>query len=233
MAISGRRQNSLRIAECRGLGCLVHRGACESRCGGQCGEPQPLPLSLGIDSGVISGGRVRADCVQLPQLTRVLAGGTLRWVPEPRNWDLGADPGTGQTAAPPMKGDGPHCLSTSIESVATGFIAQSISRMQPANDSPAAMDRPEDSSFSVEKQSEMTDDPTNHVEHMGQELETTAEELPSNYYRSVYFCGTMVACGASFASVSSTCSSYGTTNIEPAPSTLPFPPSQQHFRADG
>ncbi len=41
-----------------------------------------------------------------------------------------------------------------------------------------------------------------HAEHRELGYEATAEDLPHAYYRSVYFCGTMVACGASFGSVS-------------------------------
>ncbi|CAK7203588.1 hypothetical protein SEUCBS139899_006325 [Sporothrix eucalyptigena] len=41
-----------------------------------------------------------------------------------------------------------------------------------------------------------------HAETSDQDLgfETAADNLPNNYYRSIYFCGTMVACGASFGS---------------------------------
>lgn len=39
-----------------------------------------------------------------------------------------------------------------------------------------------------------------HKEHAAG-FETAADELPPHYYRSLYFLGTMVACGASFGSV--------------------------------
>lgn len=52
----------------------------------------------------------------------------------------------------------------------------------------------------------MAETEVSHHEHQdkgaGMGFETTAADLPPNYYRSIYFCGTMVACGASFAAVS-------------------------------
>ncbi|KAB5517417.1 fungal trichothecene efflux pump [Coniochaeta sp. 2T2.1] len=39
-----------------------------------------------------------------------------------------------------------------------------------------------------------------HADAAAQGFETSADELPKNYYRSAYFIGTMIACGAAFAS---------------------------------
>lgn len=39
-----------------------------------------------------------------------------------------------------------------------------------------------------------------HNEEMGYNF--TSDQLPKNYYRSLYFMGTMLACGSAFASVS-------------------------------
>lgn len=68
-------------------------------------------------------------------------------------------------------------------------------------------DNQDDPSHAVEKQSHTTTDDLkdteiNHVERDDLGYETVATELPPNYYRSVYFCGSMVACGAAFGSVS-------------------------------
>lgn len=68
-----------------------------------------------------------------------------------------------------------------------------------------------DDSTTAEKQHPRAgEDPMTEVSHhehpegdAGKGFETTAADLPPNYYRSIYFCGTMVACGASFAAVSS------------------------------
>ncbi|KAF9882945.1 hypothetical protein FE257_004856 [Aspergillus nanangensis] len=52
----------------------------------------------------------------------------------------------------------------------------------------------QDSMSTLEKQSHSTDNP-NDAPSMEE-----ATSLPPKYYRSIYFCGTMIACGASFAS---------------------------------
>lgn len=68
----------------------------------------------------------------------------------------------------------------------------------------ASDERPEADSMAIEDKAAKDTDllpTTQHSEKQTSGFETAVEDLPANYFNSVYFWGTMVACGASFGSV--------------------------------